>query len=154
MSARDEQVARIAGVGRRFAIGGLCRVADRGRCGQRSRPRRERCVLVPRRRGRLCQRGEVRGARCCPRARSSPRPARGRWPWESAQHLRADVSVATTGVGGPDPEEGEPPGTVYIATSVDGQAERTRHEFDGDPAEVIEQTIEAALTQLETALTG
>ena len=70
-----------------------------------------------------------------------------------AHHLRADVTVATTGVGGPDPEEGEPAGTVYIATHVQGQLTVERHEFDGDPSAVIEQTIGAALDQLESALT-
>ncbi len=69
-----------------------------------------------------------------------------------AERLRADVSVATTGVGGPDPEEGEPAGTVYIATCRDGQTHVVRHEFDGDPASVIDQTIEAALAALEAAL--
>jgi nicotinamide-nucleotide amidase len=71
-----------------------------------------------------------------------------------AERLRANVSVATTGVGGPDPDEGEPAGTVYIATFLEGRTDVVRHEFDGDPASVIEQTIEAALTQLESALTG
>jgi nicotinamide-nucleotide amidase len=70
-----------------------------------------------------------------------------------AQHLRADVAVATTGVGGPDPEEGEPAGTVYIATHVQGQLSVERYEFDGDPSAVIELTIGAALDQLESALT-
>ena len=37
--------------------------------------------------------------------------------------LGADVSVATTGVAGPDAWEGIPPGTVWIATSVDGVVE-------------------------------
>ena len=34
--------------------------------------------------------------------------------------LGADVSVAVTGVAGPDPQEGEEPGTVWMATCVDG----------------------------------
>lgn len=37
--------------------------------------------------------------------------------------LGADVSVATTGVAGPDGWEGIPPGTVWIATCVDGEVE-------------------------------
>ena len=69
-----------------------------------------------------------------------------------ADHLGANVSVANTGVGGPDPEEGEPAGTVYIAICLDGRTHAVRHQFDGDPAAIIEQTIEAALSQLETAL--
>jgi nicotinamide-nucleotide amidase len=69
-----------------------------------------------------------------------------------AKRLGATVSVATTGVGGPDPEEGEPAGTVYIATCLEGRTHVVRREFDGDPAAIIEQTIGAALTQLEAAL--
>jgi nicotinamide-nucleotide amidase len=37
--------------------------------------------------------------------------------------LDVDVSVATTGVAGPDPWEGIPPGTIWIATCVDGAVE-------------------------------
>jgi nicotinamide-nucleotide amidase len=70
-----------------------------------------------------------------------------------AEQLRASLSVATTGVGGPDPEEGEPAGTIYVATCLAGRTHVARHEFDGDPASIVEQTIEAALTQLETTLT-
>lgn len=46
--------------------------------------------------------------------------------------LGADVSVATTGVAGPDGWEGVPPGTVWIATSVDGvvESELLRYKFD------------------------
>ncbi len=40
--------------------------------------------------------------------------------------LRVDVALATTGVAGPDPSEGHPPGTVHLAVmvhSVDGEEE-------------------------------
>ena len=33
--------------------------------------------------------------------------------------LEADVAVAVTGVGGPDPQDGEPNGTVWVATWPD-----------------------------------
>jgi nicotinamide-nucleotide amidase len=33
--------------------------------------------------------------------------------------LEADVAVAVTGVGGPDSQDGEPPGTVWVATWPD-----------------------------------
>jgi nicotinamide-nucleotide amidase len=38
-----------------------------------------------------------------------------------AELLDADVTVSTTGVAGDDELDGSPPGTVYIATSVDGR---------------------------------
>ena len=62
--------------------------------------------------------------------------------------LRADATVALTGVGGPEPDEGEPAGTVYLATSVHGQVETRRLAFSGDPDEVVEQTTDAALAHL------
>lgn len=37
--------------------------------------------------------------------------------------LRSDVSVAVTGVAGPSPMDGHEPGTVFMATSVDGVVE-------------------------------
>ncbi len=46
--------------------------------------------------------------------------------------LGADVSVATTGVAGPDGWEGIPPGTVWVATCVNGEVEThlLRYKFD------------------------
>jgi nicotinamide-nucleotide amidase len=35
--------------------------------------------------------------------------------------LDADVAIATTGVAGPDPQEGHPPGTIVIATAIVGR---------------------------------
>jgi nicotinamide-nucleotide amidase len=67
----------------------------------------------------------------------------------AANVLVADATVAVTGVGGPDPEEGEPPGTVYAATwirGVEGCCERL--DLDGDPAEILAQTTETALRLL------
>lgn len=66
--------------------------------------------------------------------------------------LIADLSVAVTGVGGPGEEEGQPAGTVYIATCVDGQPDVTHHRFGGDPAAVVEQTVRTALDQLAARL--
>lgn len=66
--------------------------------------------------------------------------------------LVADLSVAVTGVGGPGEEEGQPAGTVYIATCVGGRPDVTRHRFEGDPAAVVEQTVRTALDQLAARL--
>lgn len=66
--------------------------------------------------------------------------------------LAADVAVAVTGAGGPDPQEGQPPGTVYIAvTGAAGPHVVERH-FDGDPAQVVQDTVREALTLLESSL--
>lgn len=71
-----------------------------------------------------------------------------------ARLLRADVAAAVTGVGGPDPDEGEPPGTVYLATVVAGHEKCQRLDLDGDPDDVLRQTRDAALTALRDAITS
>ena len=73
----------------------------------------------------------------------------------TAALLGADVCVAVTGLGGPDPDPGEeaPPGTVWFA--VVGPADREqaeRHLFDGDPVDVLAATTERALALLREAL--
>lgn len=59
--------------------------------------------------------------------------------------LGADIAVAVTGVGGPEPEEGLPPGTVFAAVAAGDEVHEAEWRFDGDPAVVIEQTVTAAL---------
>jgi nicotinamide-nucleotide amidase len=46
--------------------------------------------------------------------------------------LSADCSLAVTGVAGPDPQDGQDPGTVWMATSVDGivEASQVKYPFD------------------------
>ena len=60
--------------------------------------------------------------------------------------IGADVAVAVTGLAGPDGDEfGNPVGTVFIGYA-DGQRNfAEEYHFQGDRAEVREQTIEAAL---------
>ncbi len=62
--------------------------------------------------------------------------------------LDARASVATTGVVGVEPEEGVPPGTVFIATYVDGEVDSGCHRFDGDPEEVCNAATMCALSLL------
>lgn len=69
-----------------------------------------------------------------------------------AELLGADAAVSVTGVGGPDPADGEPAGTVYAAVSVRGELRDARFRFDGGPAEVVHQTVRAALELLRDAL--
>jgi nicotinamide-nucleotide amidase len=67
--------------------------------------------------------------------------------------LEADVTVALTGVGGPDEEDGEPPGTVWIATDDGAQPNATLHRFHGPPSEICEQARVAALVALRDRFT-
>ena len=71
-----------------------------------------------------------------------------------ARLLGADVAVAATGVGGPDPSEGKPAGTVFVAVTVDGEVSTRELDLDGDPREIIEATAEHALELLRETLTG
>lgn len=70
----------------------------------------------------------------------------------AARLLGADAAVAVTGVGGPEPADGEPAGSVYAAVAVHGEARDAHFLFDGDPAEVVHQTVGAALRLLRDAL--
>lgn len=65
-----------------------------------------------------------------------------------AELLGADVGVAVSGVGGPDPQDGEPPGTVWIAVATETATTARLHHFDGDPASVCGATVAAALGHL------
>lgn len=64
----------------------------------------------------------------------------------------ADWGVAVTGVAGPDPQEGHPAGTVFIAVASPGAAFMEEHRFDGDRHAVRTGTVEEALRQLGRAL--
>ncbi|MEV7973053.1 CinA family protein [Cellulomonas sp. NPDC089187] len=69
------------------------------------------------------------------------------------ERLGADVGLATTGVAGPDPQDGRAPGTVYVAASTrDG--ERVRElSVDGDRGEVRAVSRDAVLA-LGLAVSG
>jgi nicotinamide-nucleotide amidase len=69
-----------------------------------------------------------------------------------ARLLSADVVAAVTGAGGPDPEEGKPAGTVYLAHGTGTALSVDELHLKGDPAEVVEATVEAALEALAADL--
>ncbi|MBK0419129.1 CinA family protein [Leucobacter sp. CSA1] len=69
------------------------------------------------------------------------------------QLLRADYAVAVTGAGGPDSQDGRPPGTVYIGTvGRSGRQNIELVELDADPQEVLRQTVLRALEALLTCM--
>ncbi|GEK20675.1 CinA family protein [Cellulomonas xylanilytica] len=60
--------------------------------------------------------------------------------------LGADVGLATTGVAGPDPQDGNPPGTVHVAVCTpDGTTVRSLL-LPGDRGEVRARSVDAVLT--------
>jgi nicotinamide-nucleotide amidase len=60
----------------------------------------------------------------------------------------ADIAVATTGVGGPDPQDGHDPGTVYLGWAVSDAVGHLEQDFSGEPKEVLDQTVDAAVSLL------
>ena len=66
--------------------------------------------------------------------------------------LGADVSVATTGVAGPDAWEGIPPGTVWIATCVDGVVETQLLRYNTDRTRIQNYTTITVLNALRKRL--
>lgn len=59
--------------------------------------------------------------------------------------LTADVGLATTGVAGPDPQDGHPPGEVWIAIATSEIVRSVRLELGGDRAAVRRETVEAVV---------
>ena len=62
--------------------------------------------------------------------------------------LGADVGVATTGAAGPDPQDGNPPGTVWIAVANAGGARSLRLDLGGDRAAIRRETVESVLEEV------
>ncbi|MET7651073.1 MULTISPECIES: CinA family protein [unclassified Streptomyces] len=76
--------------------------------------------------------------------------------------LGADWGIATTGVAGPDPQDGQPVGTVYVAvdgpfgadsgSAAGGKVEALR--LNGDRAEIRRESVRSVLALLLTELAG
>ncbi|TDU88048.1 nicotinamide-nucleotide amidase [Kribbella voronezhensis] len=69
-----------------------------------------------------------------------------------ARLTHADYAAAVTGVGGPDPEEGHPAGTVFAAVHTPTGTDFTEYHFDGPPETVVESATREALRMLLKAL--
>lgn len=68
--------------------------------------------------------------------------------------LEADLVVSVTGVGGPEPDEGEPAGTAWFAVVTPDAEHAEEARFDGDPPEVVTASTEHALRLLIEAARG
>jgi nicotinamide-nucleotide amidase len=66
--------------------------------------------------------------------------------------LKADVGIAVTGVAGPDGQDGEEPGVVFMATLVDGKVEATRAKFPFDRNRMRQFTTITVLNALRLRL--
>jgi nicotinamide-nucleotide amidase len=64
------------------------------------------------------------------------------------RRLGATFGVATTGVAGPDPQDGQPVGTVHIAVSADNDTVVRTLALDGDRDRIRRLTVERLLALL------
>ena len=64
------------------------------------------------------------------------------------RELGADWGVATTGVAGPDPQDGMPVGRVYVAVAGPGGTQVQEHDLSGDRREIRDAAVGAALALL------
>lgn len=65
----------------------------------------------------------------------------------------AEWGLATTGVAGPEPHDGQPPGVVWIAVAGPlGDPQIVRYHFHGDRAQVRTATVDAALSLMAGAV--
>lgn len=60
----------------------------------------------------------------------------------------ADIAVSATGVGGPEPEGGHAPGTVFLGWSSNGSKGHRLLQLDGGPDRVLAATVTAAVELL------
>ncbi|MCX7521735.1 CinA family protein [Microbacterium sp. STN6] len=58
-----------------------------------------------------------------------------------ARLLGADIAIAVTGVGGPDRQEGQEPGTVFIGVWNAGRERAEEFHFAGDPTAIVQRTV-------------
>ncbi|HEX6151729.1 nicotinamide-nucleotide amidohydrolase family protein [Nocardioides sp.] len=65
---------------------------------------------------------------------------------EGARHrLSATYSISTTGVAGPDPQEGHPPGTVFVGIAGPGGVTALALELAGSRSTIQDRTCTEAL---------
>ena len=60
----------------------------------------------------------------------------------------ADLGIATTGVAGPDPQDGKPVGTVYLGVAMGDDVESIALDLPGDRSEIRAATVRAAIGAL------
>jgi PncC family amidohydrolase len=70
----------------------------------------------------------------------------------TARLLGADVALAVTGVAGPDEQEGQPVGTVWVGLSVNGKVTTAALWLPGDRERVRQMTVISALDLLRRTL--
>ena len=65
----------------------------------------------------------------------------------------ADIGVSTTGVAGPDPQGGQPVGTVFVGVAIGPECWVEPLRLEGDRAGIRAATVQAAVAALTRRLT-
>jgi nicotinamide-nucleotide amidase len=68
------------------------------------------------------------------------------------ERLAATIAIATTGVAGPDPADGQPVGTVYIAVCTPARAVHRELTLSGTRAQIRDATVKHVLNLLVMTL--
>lgn len=66
--------------------------------------------------------------------------------------LSADVGLATTGVAGPEPQDGKPVGTVYLAIATPERTETIALQLHGTRDEIRQETVRRLLAECHPLL--
>lgn len=66
--------------------------------------------------------------------------------------LVSTIGLSTTGVAGPDWQDDQPPGTVFIGLASDSGVRSFEHAFSGGRQEIREAAVQAALEHLRDFL--
>lgn len=72
----------------------------------------------------------------------------------SVDGVDADIGIATTGVAGPDGQDGHAPGTVYIGIAFAGAVHASTLALTGTRAQIRAKTVHHAIQEIEAALEG
>ena len=64
----------------------------------------------------------------------------------------AEIGIATTGAAGPDPQDGQPPGTAFVGLAIGGEVRSFALHIPGDRDAVRAGVVERALAILEEHL--
>jgi nicotinamide-nucleotide amidase len=70
------------------------------------------------------------------------------------ERLGAEVGVGVTGVAGPDPQDGQPVGTVFAAVASGAGVVVERYEFAGNRTRIRRDAVRACLRLLEAECRG
>ena len=70
----------------------------------------------------------------------------------AANALGAEVGLATTGVAGPDPQDGKSVGTVFVAVVTPEASEVIELHIDGDRASIRAKAVSGAISLLAKVL--